>query len=177
MLVCHICSTWFVYYHTKKVLYLVLCSDNNGSSSLNYIDMGTMGGGVTPHCVFSSLSHSELLWTWNLLGNSSWCVCVGGWVRAAGFKPFSGPLTTTVLLNPPLRSGGFSVCWRVWSPGTTSLLGRRPTRKFSVSRFRSNLWMFPHSREAKVKKIPSELFLCVYTWSWAGRDCLGVVLQ
>lgn len=72
---------------------------------------GGWGVGFSPHCVFSSRFHSELEMCWG----TPLCVrvfaCVWLCVCAAGFKPFSGPFFLTVRVEPPLRSGDFSVCW------------------------------------------------------------------
>lgn len=117
----HICSSWFVFYQTKNCFILSYLVQWKQWIILNqsYWDGGFfLGGGVVALLLtvyFSSRFHSELLWTWNVLGNSSVCacMCVGVCARAAGFKPFSGPFFTTVRVEPPLRSGDFSVCWCV----------------------------------------------------------------
>lgn len=76
-----------------------------------FLCVGGVGVGFSPHCVFSSRFHSELEMCWG----TPLCVrvfaCVWLCVCAAGFKPFSGPFFLTVRVEPPLRSGDFSVCW------------------------------------------------------------------
>lgn len=128
----HVCSSWFVFYQTKNCFILSYLVQWKQWIILNqsYWDGGFfLGGGVALLLTvyFSSRFHSELLWTWNVLGNSSVCacMCVGVCARAAGFKPFSGPFFTTVRVEPPCDPGT-SLCAGVWSPGTTSLLGGRP---------------------------------------------------